>query len=103
MTEEGRKGPFFNWVMDENYDINGEKNGCYCDIHEAFRAIKEQTMWIYFENEEDEVLRVSYGFDEKLFNSKEDEIKLLPKKLMDIGKRCFRISVKEVALYVEQL
>jgi hypothetical protein len=43
-------------------------------------------MVIYFENEENKALRVLNGIDRILFNSKEDEIKLLSKKLMNNGR-----------------
>jgi hypothetical protein len=41
----------------------------------------------------DKVLRVANGVDNLLFNSKEDEIKLLSNKIMNIGKD---ISVEEL-------
>jgi hypothetical protein len=37
--------------MDENYEIDGDASGCYGDIHEAFLAIKELQMSIFYSNE----------------------------------------------------
>jgi hypothetical protein len=72
--------------MDNNYHIGRERNTCYDEIHEAFRAIKEVNMEMFDGKDEERTLKVSNGKDKMLLNSEDGKIKLLSKKFMEVIK-----------------